>query len=218
MKVTETARNVSVRGAQAGIGGIEADCAAGRVLAIQGSLRSAQDFDPSQVIDLQGLNSANALVHLIDIHRDGAALVFTEILSSDAAQGECWLRLRPVRRVEQHVRHAADDVASLSDDAIGEIGGGHRSDRDRHILQTLRRALRCDDDLAELIFRQRRCGDVARGDCGGQCQQRGRLKQICAGMEHGWSPGWIDAAGPLSPDGDSSKCDPLAPGGILLYR
>src|SRR5262249_34314423 len=78
--VTATRTHIAVVLAQARIARVEIHSAARGVLAIQGALRAAQNLDALDVIRLQRLNRADRLVDLVEVHRDGAALVLAPVL------------------------------------------------------------------------------------------------------------------------------------------
>src|SRR5205823_10335034 len=65
--------DVTVVGGQARILGVEADRTPGRVLAVQGPLRTTQHLDAIEVVGLQCLDGADALVDFVDVHGDRAA-------------------------------------------------------------------------------------------------------------------------------------------------
>src|SRR5438105_13177263 len=140
---------VTVVGGQAGILGVEADRTPGRVLAVQGPLRTTQHLDAIEVVGLQCLDRADALVDLIHVHGDRTALVLAEVLRGHAAQREGGLRLRAVGRVEEHVGHVGGDVARLPHAAALEVRGRYRGDRKRDVLGLLAAPLGGDDDLLE---------------------------------------------------------------------
>jgi len=148
-EIAEAGGDVALTLGEAGVLRIEADGAAGCVLAVQRALRAAQHLDAIEVVDLQRLHGADRFVHLIHVHRDRAALILTVVLRRDAAQCERRLRLGAVRRVEQHVRHAGRDVAGLAHAVLGQVGAGERRDRQRYVLQPLDAALRRHDDFVK---------------------------------------------------------------------
>src|SRR4051812_47740959 len=93
---------------------IKTDRAASGVLAVESALRSAQYFDPFQVVKLQRLNGSDAFINFVDVNGDRALLVHCIVRHGDAADNERRLHLtkgggkRNVRELPAKLGHICD--------------------------------------------------------------------------------------------------------------
>ena len=137
-----------------GRGGDNIDCAGHRILAEQGALRAAQDFNALQVHETGAILAATSHVDTVDIHAHGLfeALV---VAGTDAAHVNVGVdRCRgdvQVRYIVGQGLHIGNACALQ----LVALYGGHR---DRHVLQALSALLRGNNDFFQLLA-------VSQGGC-----------------------------------------------------
>src|SRR5690606_28839757 len=121
--------------------------AADRVLARERTLRTAQDFDPVEIEQVEHRTHHDAVIDVVDIHADtglqgevGIVLAYAANEYGGAVKCCAALRYGDVRSDIGAVRHAAHRLAF-------EGFTADRRDRDRLVLQPLFTELRGDDDF-----------------------------------------------------------------------
>ena len=163
-----------VEALEIGLGGDEVDDAGSGVAAVQCSLRTAQDFDPFE-IEIIGFEDARTEQRqIVDVDRGRRIAGYADAQVADAADGEG--TAGEVRLGESDIGQRQLEVRRVVDLLRGEALRGKGGNRDRHVLQALRRPLRGDDDLVESVVATaaglRRGGDRAGVRRGVRCALR----------------------------------------------
>ena len=135
---------------EVGLGGDEVDDARGRVATEQRALRAAQDFDALEV-EVIGLEDAGVEQRqVVDVDRGRRIAGHADAQVADAADGED--TAGEVALGERDVGQGQLKIGRIVDLLRGEGLRGEGGDRDRHVLEALRRALGGDDDFIERII------------------------------------------------------------------
>nr|WP_237438247.1 hypothetical protein [Alteraurantiacibacter buctensis] len=118
--------------------GEQLDRAAQRVLARQGALRPAQDFDPLQVNQVKHRAKGRAVIDIVDVDADARFQREAGIVLPDTADvGAERVGVDRGRLRQVHVGHVLADVGNGRLVARLDCLGRDGSDRQRCILQTL---------------------------------------------------------------------------------
>ncbi len=111
----------------------EIDRAAGGVLAVQGALRSAQYFDPFEIVELDAEQREVAFVDFVDVARHRARLIEAVVEHRHAAQRKQRRALADdaIHLKVGHLRHEVGGGVELD---LPELRAGESGHGDRHGL------------------------------------------------------------------------------------
>ncbi len=148
------------------------DRAADGVLAVEGSLRAAQDLDPPDIVDIEQRALGTGDIDVIDIEADAGVHTPERIGLTDASDKRRHGRRLVATGVDREVGRVRLELGDVGRGDIFEgVARDHRH-RDRDLLQRLFAAARRDHDLgAERLAGQG--GDVL-------------LTRVLGGLPHPW--------------------------------
>ncbi|MND89640.1 hypothetical protein D3C80_817040 [compost metagenome] len=146
------------------------DRAADGVAAVQGALRSAQDFQTLDVEDVQHRALRAGHIDVVDIEADAGLEAPQRILLADAADETGQGGVGAARNLDRGVRGLLLQGGDVGGAGLFQTLGADGGDGDRDVLQRLFTAAGGDDDVVDAghLFGFRLLGEARR------CAQRGR--------------------------------------------
>jgi hypothetical protein len=159
-----------------GIQGRDDDRAADGIAAVEGALRSFQDLDLLDVVELLVELRGVRLQHAVHLHGDRGLAVPCLGDAADDDEGVA----RVLGLYQRHVRHHLDEVRRPVDAGVLDQRLGEHVDRHWHVLEGLVALAGRDDDL--LHFRALRHGRQRHR--GGEDRSHRRRKARSLGCEH----------------------------------
>ena len=170
------------------------DRAAHGVAAIERALRTAQNFDAFDVIDVEHRTLRAVEVHVVEVDADALFKARNRILLANAADEGRKGGVGAAAGFQRHVGHLFCQRGDVHRAGVGKLVAGQGGDGDRHVDQRFLAATGGDDDLARIALG--RCfGILSMNRRGGEadecaCDQRSAAQQ--GSLTHGYNPSQLN--------------------------
>ena len=142
-----------------------------RIAPVKRPLRSAQHFDPLDVVDIEHSGLRAVEIDIIEIQADAAFEARNWILLSDPADECCESRIGAARRFERNVWRAVRNVRDVDRARALELRAADGRNCDRDVKKRFLAAARRNNDAAIVVCasfsrHHRRCGHRRKRDAG----------------------------------------------------
>ena len=123
------------------------DCPADSIAAVQRALRTAQNFDPLDVVDVEHRGLRAIEINVVEIKADALFEARYRVLLPDPADKGGERRVGPARGFDGDVRGGRADVGDVQGALTCQLLASKSSDGDRDVDQQFVAAPRGDDDV-----------------------------------------------------------------------